>query len=231
VPLEKYGVLVGRVVDRRREKGSSSPHYQLHVRAGSSRGAAQPVDFRVAVNVLSQQAPSELLFLAVDDLTSPLLDVVGGLDEGFTPLASRQESGAIDFVRADLLERSAMQPLPPDVPGPANDLADRLESLVERTSADSEARLFAFGQRWGPETGTPDEIFGFEPGNGVHDVHMNQGNTGRFTRDDGVWQDGALLFRFGPPDRSDWTGVFLAFQSQSWDTDDATGHTIPHRAG
>jgi hypothetical protein len=81
----------------------------------------------------------------------------------------------------------------------------------------------AFGQRWGPEADTPDKVFGFSPGNGVHDIHMNQGNTGRFVEDDGVWQDGGLLLHY--PGQDQWVGVFLAFQSQAWHTDDTTGHT------
>jgi hypothetical protein len=59
---------------------------------------------------------------------------------------------------------------------------------------------------------------------GVHDIHMNQGNSGSFTKDDGVWQDGGLIFHF--PKLSQWVAVFLAFQSQAWHTDDKTGHTI-----
>jgi hypothetical protein len=70
----------------------------------------------------------------------------------------------------------------------------------------------------------PDKIFGFRPGNGVHDIHMNQGNSARFRDDDGVWQDGGLLFRFPGEDR--WVATFLAFQSQAWHTDDTTGHAI-----
>jgi uncharacterized protein YukJ len=129
----------------------------------------------------------------------------------------------LDFIRANLFDRKSMRPLPATAPGPDNDLADKLHHFVDRAQADADARLYAFGERWGPENGLPDKIFDFSPGNGVHDIHMNQGNTGRFTRDDGVWQDGALLFRFG----EQWSAVFLAFQSQSWHTDDRTGHTIP----
>ena len=55
--LARYGVLAGQVVDRRAEGGSDTPHYQVHVRGGG-------VEFRVAVNVLSQQQPSELLYVA-----------------------------------------------------------------------------------------------------------------------------------------------------------------------
>jgi hypothetical protein len=53
---------------------------------------------------------------------------------------------------------------------------------------------------------------------------MNQGNSGAFVRDDGVWQDGGLLLRLSPG--PDWVGIFLAFQSQAWHTDDTTGRTI-----
>jgi len=53
---------------------------------------------------------------------------------------------------------------------------------------------------------------------------MNQGNVPPFLGDDGVWQDGGLLFQFPATDQ--WVALFLAFQSQAWHTDDRTGHTI-----
>ncbi|MGC4095954.1 MAG: DUF2278 family protein [Nitrospira sp.] len=52
---------------------------------------------------------------------------------------------------------------------------------------------------------------------------MNQGNVSPHTGDDGVWQDGALMFHFTSSNQ--WVAVFLAFQSQAWHTDDRTGHT------
>jgi hypothetical protein len=89
--------------------------------------------------------------------------------------------------------------------------------------SDETALVYAFGQRWGPET-KADNYFGFVPGNGIHDIHMNQGNAGQFTKDNGVWQDGGLIFEF--PGQNQWTAVFLKFQSQSWHTDDHTGNII-----
>jgi hypothetical protein len=53
---------------------------------------------------------------------------------------------------------------------------------------------------------------------------MNQGNSQRFRQDDGVWQDGGLLLHY--PAQDQWVGVFLAFQSQAWHTDDQTGHAV-----
>jgi hypothetical protein len=106
-----------------------------------------------------------------------------------------------------------------------NYLADKLDHFVERAAADPAARIYAFGQRWGPEASIRDKVFGFLPGNGVHDIHMNLGNSQQFRGDDGVWQDGGLLLRY--PTQDQWVAIFLAFQSQAWHTDDRTGHAIP----
>jgi uncharacterized protein YukJ len=215
--LSSYGVLTAAAIGRRREGATDSPHYQIHVvdRAGAH--------FRIAVNVLSAEAPSELLYVAIDDFRHPVTDLLGGL-EGWNDEPSRPATASLDFIRGNLFDPQQMRPLPPDVAGPDNDLADRLDHYVQRAIADPDASIHAFGQRWGPESGVPDKVFGFRPGNGVHDIHMNQGNSGRFQRDDGVWQDGGLLLHF--PSESRWVAIFLAFQSQAWHTDDATGHTI-----
>jgi uncharacterized protein YukJ len=217
VPLEHYGVLKGSVVDARREDAADTPHYQVHVRAENT-------SYRIAVNVKSQLSPSELLFLVDDRFSHP---VVGGLPElprGFNDLKHEPDGLALDFIRGNLFDRLQLRTLPASMPGPDNDLSDRVEHYVARAVQESDAELYAFGERWGPEQDKPDKIFGFSPGNGVHDIHMNQGNEPRFARDDGTWQDGALVFRF--PSTDQWVAVFLAFQSQAWHTDDATGHAM-----
>jgi len=218
MPLRSYGVLNARAVDRRREGApDDTPHYQVHLVDDGG------TDYRIAVNVLSQLPPSELLYLAVDDFRHPITDLLPEAG-GWTDLPPRPGAANLDFIRANLFDPADMRALPPDVSGPDNDLADRLDHYVERAIADPAATVYAFGERWGPETNTSDKIFGFRPGNGVHDIHMNQGNSGRFRADDGVWQDGGLLLHF--PGEARWVAIFLAFQSQAWHTDDRTGHAI-----
>jgi uncharacterized protein YukJ len=217
MPLEHYGVLKGSVVDARRKDDPDSPHYQVHVRA-------EGTSYRVAVNVKSQMSPSELLFFLDDRFRHPITAGLGGLPPGFSELRPEPDGLALDFIRGNLLDRTHLRPLPHNLPGPDNDLGDRIEHYVARASQEQDSELYAFGERWGPETGNPDKIFGFLPGNGVHDIHMNQGNSSQFARDDGVWQDGALVFHF--PSTDQWVAVFLAFQSQAWHTDDTTGHAI-----
>jgi uncharacterized protein YukJ len=212
--VRNYGVLVARPVERRREGGADSPHYQLRLATGAG------TNYRAAVNVLSQESPSELLYAIVDDLKHPITAAVGGLAPGWHPLPAR---AGLDLVRGNLVTRAQMRPLAPEVDGPDNDLADLLDLHVLHAISRPDALVYAFGEPWGPEA-VRDKIFGFKPGNGVHDIHMNQGNSARFAAADGVWQDGGLLLHF--PSESRWVGIFLAFQSQAWHTDDLTGHAI-----
>jgi uncharacterized protein YukJ len=216
MPLKSYGVLVGKAVEARREGGAGdTPHYQLRV------AGAGGTDYRIAVNVRSKEAPSELLYLVDDDYRHPITESLGSLAPGWT--AAAQGGPKLDFVRQNLFDRTLLRALPADVEGPGNDLADVLDAQVQRAINEPAALVYVFGEPWGPED-KADKVFGFKPGNGVHDIHMNQGNVGDFKSDDGVWQDGALIISL--PDQQRWVGIFLAFQSQAWHTDDQTGHTI-----
>lgn len=221
MPLKSYGALKGSAVDRRLASGENG-HFQIHV-------VDDATDYRVAVNVESALEPSELEYLVVSDFTHPLLADLAALPVGWNPLPSRAGGVALDFIRGSLFDRSAMRTLPFAVPGPDNDLNEKLDHYVQRALGDEHATVYAFGERWGPENGRKDKIFGFLPGNGVHDIHMNQANVGRFVDDDGVWQDGALLLYFPAHDTTpeQWVAIFLKFQSQTWHTDDATGHQLP----
>jgi uncharacterized protein YukJ len=216
MPLTNYGVLRGSVIDHRLASGANA-HFQLHV-------VDDVTHYRIAVNVESALQPSELEYLIDSDFHHPVLDAVAALPAGWTVLEHKPGGAALDFIRSNLFKREDLRRLPFDVPGPDNDLNEKLAHYVRRAIADEQAAVYAFGQRWGPEQGTTDKIFGFLPGNGVHDVHMNQANVGQFVRDDGVYQDGALLLHF--PAQQQWVAIFLKFQSQTWHTDDTTGHQI-----
>ncbi|WP_210584566.1 DUF2278 family protein [Streptomyces sp. GESEQ-35] len=222
MPLKAYGVLITRAVDTRREGADDSPHYQIHLTDDAG------THYRAAVNVLSQERPSELLYLVDEDFRHPVTARLEGLVSGWNTLPAGPGGPNLDFVRGNLFDPARMRPLPPDVAGPDNDLADVLDHYVRRAVDDPQARLYVFGERWGPETGVQDKVFGFKPGNGVHDIHMNQGNSRRFRGDDGVWQDGGILIHFPgeSAEQSRWVGIFLAFQSQAWHTDDSTGHAL-----
>jgi uncharacterized protein YukJ len=214
MPLKNYGVLKGRPVDRRLGSGQN-PHFQIKVVDATT-------DYRIAVNVASQLAPSEVEYLIESNFAHPFLPQLEALAVGWHPLSPKPGGPALDFIRTNLFDPRKLVPLPLNVPGADNDLNEKIDHYVQRALSDEEATIYAFGERWGPEVGLKDKIFGFAPGNGVHDIHMNQANVGQFVKDDGVYQDGALLLHF--PAQDQWVGIFLKFQSQTWHSDDVTGH-------
>lgn len=228
---EPYGVLTGRALDLRVERHGASPHVQVLVDGGG-------MPYRAAINVRSSHArpgSSDLLFLIDRDLRHPLTARVRAQPDGFMELANERGGLAIDYQRGGMFDRRGMRRIPAHLPGPGNDLADALGALVEAAMADERARLHVFGHRWGPERDDPDAIFGFLPGNGIHDVHMNQGSRGGHATDNCAWGDGALLVEL--PGERRVAAVYLAFQSQSWRTDErghpaatpAAGHRRPRQ--
>jgi uncharacterized protein YukJ len=213
--LKQYGVLAGRPIDRRLGTGAN-PHYQIHI-------VDNDTDYRIAVNVQSSDK-SSVEYLVRDRFEHPILTEVAALKPGWHPLASKPGGVAIDFIRANIGDPTEFIPLPFNIPGPDNDLNEKVDAQVQRAMGDEDAVMYVFGERWGPEKNVKDKIFGFLPGNGVHDIHMNQGNDKRYEGDDGVWQDGAVLIHY--PTANQWVGIFLRFQSQAWHTDDKTGHRL-----
>jgi uncharacterized protein YukJ len=216
MPLRSYGVLKGKAIEVRLGAGQS-PHYQVRL-------IDDTTDYRIAVNVKSQLPPSDVEYIVIERFQHPITAIVEALPKGFQRLQNRPGSGALDLIRGNLFDRAEMRPLPFSVPGFDNDLNEKIDRVMQRAVADEAALVYAFGERWGPEPAVKDKYFGFLPGNGIHDIHMNQGNSGRYVDDDGVYQDGGLLVHF--PDQQEWTAVFLKFQSQAWHTDDRTGHRI-----
>ena len=86
-------------------------------------------------------------------------------------------------------------------------LENAVDTLLNQTIADK-GTIFAFGSAYA-DSGQVD---------GIHDIHMNQGNPlGTFGKDNGIWQDGAIFIYL--PSTGTWTAIFIAFQTESWNTD------------
>jgi len=56
-----------------------------------------------------------------------------------------------------------MTPLPHELPGPDNDLNEKLDQIVQRAMADPEGWVYAFGERFGPENKADKYISGSYP--------------------------------------------------------------------
>jgi len=114
----------------------------------------------------------------------------------------------------------AQMTLLPKALGHATPLKNAVDTLLDQTIADK-GTIFAFGSAFS-DGGKVD---------GIHDIHMNQGNPlNSFGKDNGAWQDGALFIYLPTP--KTWAAVFIAFQSESWNTDQS-GNPVSgtHEAG
>ncbi len=208
MPIQDYGVLKARP-QQGVQATAASPHYQILV------VDANETKYRIAVNVESQNQPVDLQYYIASNFQNTITSQLSTLPSTFTALTSQPGGLALDYVRGSLFPISQVDQL--FAIAAENTLSQLLDTHIQQAIADPNGFICAFGQRW-PETNTPDQPFGFVPDNGIHDIHMNQGDTdSSFSSENGSWQDGALLIYL--PSTQQWTAIFLKFQSQSWQTD------------
>jgi Uncharacterized conserved protein len=217
MPLERYGVLKAQPIAALTAKDSA--HLEIHT-------VDDERHYRIAVNVKSQTLPPELRYIIFEDYKHPITRKLELLEDGFTPIESKPGDVALDYIRGNLFNYHDMK-VANLITGPDNDLSEAIEKYIDKAIRTRDTTVYALGQAWGPE-GKRDAYFGFKPGGGIHDIHMNQGNTGKWLDDNGTYQDGGLLIHFPAEDK--WVAIFLAFQSQTFHTDDKTGNPIDIRS-
>jgi len=224
MPITNYSVLAGRPTAGKVVSGSSA-HYQITMQANGG-------PFTVAVNIQSVDG-AEVLYAIEEEFTPSDLAGLQALPMGMTALTSEPGGLALDFVRSTVngepMVTKAQMTLLPEMTAKAKGasaedemiqrsrakaLENAVVTLLNMTIADKGGVIYAFGSAYA-DSGKVD---------GIHDIHMNQGNpvggkSGGFSGDNGVWQDGALFINL--PSKGTWTAVFIAFQTESWTTDSA----------
>ena len=126
MPLSNYGVLKGKAIGAKRMDDESSPHYQVHIVAGTAHN-------RIAVNAKSQGSPSDLLFLVNDNFQHPITARLPDLAQGFTLLPRTAGGGGMDYIRGNLFDRFDMRTLPSTLPrGSRSTASPTLENRRKR---------------------------------------------------------------------------------------------------
>ena len=206
-----YGVLIGTIHEGQEDPArDTTPHYEIWIEGNGN--------FRAAVNVRSSDQ-SELLVHVDRNFTNPTRLDLPGLAagaKGFKRLTTGPGGQGLDYVRDGLFDLSTMTAAP--ATGGAESLAALFTSIVARATTDAGAVIMVFGAFFGDRGA--DEVFAFSPAQGVHDVHMMQGNAGAYAGENLVHGDGALFVRFGD---GTTCAFFARFDTQSVTTDPTTG--------
>lgn len=234
-----YGALRGKIIDSIPYKAGAD-HYQIEVDADGTL-------YRIAVDVYSQIAGKKkhfapdghktldtdrmVMYYKDENFNHPILDKVKDLPIGMTVRADLDDLLHLDYLRTS----PALFPIddmrivaPKDASGSGDDLNDDIDPWVKRAQNNDNAEIFAFGSGWDdnapgahPETRP---YFDPDPSLGIHDIHMNQGDSGNESKYNGVGQDGGLFIHFTDTDK--WVAMFFRFQVQKTTTDDTTGDPI-----
>jgi uncharacterized protein YukJ len=218
-----YGFIRSRVASKPKLQSSrhgSETQYHLHVSLTFDGAGQSPWD--CAINVGTDDADDLLRYRLVYDFHHPILDQLRAADPGFNDLTGSSALPALDFLRSDLLAETGSwrETDVMDGSSAAEPIAslERLLTSARKANAD----VFVFGRK-------------YVDGDGIHDVHMNQGSTGSFVNHgndsndhNDVWQDGAVVVDLGDGRVG---AYFTAFTQQLVPTDDlgnpaADGHGI-----
>ncbi|PON26715.1 hypothetical protein TGAM01_v204216 [Trichoderma gamsii] len=210
MPIRDYGVWKAKPVSYTYEtarKDPHSPHIHLKFSDGNVNEAV------AAINIKSgDHEDSRLVYWVVPALSHPIVRKLQALGDGFHSLQGGSEEQLdnlrLDYIRGNLFQKQTGRLLPHDIPGENNDILDVLKPILTEAISHG-ATIYLYGSH-------------FDNGEGIHNVHMNQGSPGHFKKDNGVYQDGGFFLQF----RDHWKGIFLGFASQAVHTDDDTGNPV-----
>ena len=212
-----YGYVKAKIVSEPKLKPSrhkNETQYHLHFNMLVDGG-----NWDVAVNVGTNDSDDLLKYKIVLDFRHSIIATLGAAQAGSADLTGQSALPALDFLRSDLLQNTGKW-RDSDVMDGSDDAEPNftLKRLLSRAHQKN-FDVYVFGRF-------------YSDGDGIHDVHLNQGSTKGFIHrpdDDSndhndIWQDGALLVDTGDPE---WSAYFSAFNQQLVPTDEL-GNPLPN---
>jgi len=188
-------------------------HFSLNVNGES---------WDTAVNVGTDNAADLLKYKIAEGFKNPIEATLRS-SRSVNDLTGKAALPALDYLRSNILEGTGPWLVSDVLDGGAGQQpAAKLNALLSKAFQDQND-VYVFGRF-------------YSEGNGIHDVHMNQGSRGRYIHRPGddandhndIWQDGALMLDFGD---GGWVAYFSAFTQQTVPSGDLGnpvpgGHTI-----
>jgi Uncharacterized conserved protein (DUF2278) len=186
VPLASYGVLKGGLFTPQEQTYQGNWFHGIFYLVVPN--ASIP---RRCVTDFSSATKDLIEYKIYNSLESDLFSNILALPDGYSALAPTDDSGALDYVRSPIFGET------PSDGWVVSDGEVAVQALQQSLSA-APLKLYVFGEPFtDPSPVTQD---GVQSKDGLHNVHMNQGDPKDspdgvdHQADDGIWQDGATVF-------------------------------------
>jgi uncharacterized protein YukJ len=211
MPLHSYGVLKGSLFTPQEQTYQGDWFHGIFYL--TVPGTAIP---QRCVTDFSNATANLIQYRIFNNLNASLLANIASLPDGFTELGTGPTngptSGALDYARSPYLG-----------PGDGWIVSDGIVAVQELQTqlSANPGKLFVFGEPFTDPSPVNED--GVQSQNGMHNVHMNQGDPavssdGRdHQADDGIWQDGATIFMNADGSVSAFCSKFV---SQTFNTND-----------
>jgi hypothetical protein len=209
MPLSQCGVLIGTLLTPKEQTYQGDWFHGIFYLTVPK--AAYPercvTDFSSATKDLIQ-------YKVFPNLNKSLFAKILALPAGYHKLASSPHSGALDYARSPILGAGGTGTQGWVV----SDGVVAVQQLQAQLSS-KPVKLFVFGEPFTDRS--PVTTDGVTSKNGLHNVHMNQGDPAdssdgtNHQADDGIWQDGATIFQNAD---GGLTAFCSKFVSQTFDT-------------
>jgi uncharacterized protein YukJ len=226
MPLAQYGVLKGDLYTPQEQSYQGTWFHGIFYVSIPNATIPQRcvTDFSSANKDLIQ-------YKIFNNLSADLFSKIMALPDGYTSLPSDSSSGALDYIRSPLLGAgtgalAVGAVVNCDAASAAGDgwiISDgktAVQVLQTQLSA-GPLKMYVFGEPF--QDSSPVTQDGVKSQNGMHNVHMNQGDPRQSSdghdhqADDGIWQDGVTIFENAD---GSLTAFCSKFVSQSLNTND-----------
>jgi uncharacterized protein YukJ len=190
MPLASYGILKGTLFTPKEQTYQGDWFHGIFYL--DVPGATNP---QRCVTDFSSANKDLIQYKIFNNLQSSLFANMEALANGYTALAATSTSGALDYVRSAILGPAAGTAI-----SDGWIVSDGIVAvqLLQKQLSNSPRTLYVFGQPFtDPSPVNQDKVISQ---NGLHNVHMNQGDPADSSdgkdhqADDGIWQDGGTIF-------------------------------------
>lgn len=204
--MSKYCLLKSYAIEY--NDHSDDNHFYIHT-------VADDQEYSLAVNVRSSKPVTDMYYCLKEpnEETIKMLRRYMDLEDGLYKKNDYPDY-FLDYTEHPLFIDAELTECVDDISDMIS-LENRIRELTKESMASPSAYLLTFGHLWGPKLHEEDYTFHFLPGQGLHDIHMNQNSTkgSRWADKDLPEEDGALYFVF--PDTSKIYAFYSTFNRKN----------------